>query len=210
MNKVYCPTPFLVEDANGIHPLDTKSLLLKRRVIWLDGQIEDETVDEVIRQLVLLSLESDEPVTLLVDSPGGSIKAGMKLLEVFRAAPCVIRTVALGHAASMAALILAGGTPGHRVITPSGRVMIHEPQLRGGLSASTTEIEKLAEEMREEREAANRLLSEFTGQELEKVREAASYDHWFNADDAVAFGLADHVVEGKTLFQYISGGKENV
>ena len=197
----------LVEDSNGIHQINSKSLLLKNRVIFLDEAITNDTVNEIIRQIVLLGLACHDPVTIIIDSPGGSLKAGFQLIDVVEASPCVFRTVALGSACSMGAVILAAGTPGYRAISARSRVMLHEPLISGSISVSTSQLESIANGLKESRETINKMLSKYTGQSLKAVRQATTYDHWFDADEAVAFGLVDAVATDADLFALISGGK---
>lgn len=203
-NNYYLPT-VMVEDANGIHTLSSKSLLLKKRVIYLDGPIEDDTVNEVIRVMLLMCMESHDPITLLIDSPGGSIKAGFALLDAMEAAPCTIKTVALGSASSMGAVLLAAGTSGHRYVSTRSKVMIHEPLLGCEVSGNTTQMESIVNNLKERRETINSMLCQYTGQNKEIMKEATSYDHFFTATEAVDFGLADKVL-GENLFAVIMGG----
>lgn len=197
----------LVEDSNGIHQINSKSILLKNRVIFLDETITGDVVNETIRQIILLGSTNHDPITIIVDSPGGSIQAGFQLIDVIEASPCVIRTVALGSACSMGAVILAAGTPGHRIISTRSKVMLHEPLISGSISVSTSQLESIANGLKENRETINKMLSKYTGQSMKAVRQATAYDHWFNADEAVAFGLVDAVATDADLFALISGGK---
>lgn len=207
MSSSYSKPAVLVEDSNGIHQIGSKSLLLKNRVIFLDEAITNDTVNETIRQIILLGSTSRDPITIIVDSPGGSIQAGFQLIDVIEASPCVIRTVALGSACSMGAVILAAGTPGHRAISARSRVMLHEPLISGSVSVSTSQLESIANGLKESRETINKMLSKYTGQSMKAVRQATAYDHWFDADEAVAFGLVDAVATDADLFALISGGK---
>lgn len=207
MSSSFYKPPVLVEDSNGIHQLDSKSLLLKNRVIFLDDTITADSVNETIRQIVLLSLQNHDPLTVIIDSPGGSIQAGFQLIDVMEASPCVIRTIALGSACSMGAVILAAGTPGHRSISARSKVMIHEPLITGGVGGSTSQIESIANNLKERRETINKMLCKYTGQSMEAMQQATSFDHWFDASEAVAFGLADNLATEANLFTLISGGK---
>lgn len=203
-NNYYFPT-VMVENSTGIHTLSSKSLLIKERVIYLDGPVEDNAVNEAIRIMLLLCKESQDPITLLIDSPGGSIKAGFALLDAMEAAPCVIKTIALGSASSMGAVLLAAGTPGHRYVSTRSKVMIHEPLLGCEVSGNTTQMESIVNNLKERRETINYMLCQYTGQNEETMKEATSYDHFFTATEAVEFGLADKVL-GKELFAVVMGG----
>ncbi len=205
MSNTYIPA-VLVEDANGIHPLSTKSLMLKKRVIFIDDQIISETVNETIRHILLMSMESDKPITLVIDSPGGSIQAGFQLIDVMEACPCVIRTVSLGCAASMSAVILAAGTKGHRYVSNRSKVMLHEPLLSGGVSGSTSTISSVADDLKATRDTINRMLCTYTNQSLKAMRKACAYDHYFSSTEALAFGLVDGIISDNDLFSIITGG----
>ncbi len=206
MNKPFFKPAILVEDANGIHPLQSRSLLLKHRVIFIDDKITSDTANEIVRQVLLLCMDSKDPITLLLDTPGGSIQAGFQLLDLLEACPCIVRTVALGCAASMGAVLLAAGTKGYRFISTRSRAMLHEPQLTGGVSGSTSHIETVSQQMKARREIINKLLCAYTEKDMKAVRKATSYEHYFSAQEAVAFGLADTVVTEKDLFYCILGG----
>ena len=199
----------LVEDSNGIHAISSKSLLLKRRIIHLEEDIAGAAVNEIIRQLILLGAQSGEPVTILIDTNGGSIQAGLQMIDVMEACPCIIRTIALGNACSMGAVILAAGTPGHRAISSRSKVLLHEPLIGVGVSGSASRMESIANDLKERRETINRMLAWYTGQDLATVQEATSYNHWFTADEARDFGLVDSVVADADLFAVISGGVNN-
>ena len=205
-NQFYMPS-VLVEDANGIHSLSTKSLLLKQRVIHLDCPITGDVVNEVIRTIFLLSMDNTSPITVIIDSPGGEIQAGLSLIDAFEACPCIVQTVTLGSACSMGAVLLGAGSPGHRFVSAKSKVMIHEPLLGQGVSGSTSQMESIVNNLKERRETINNLLCKYTGQDEETMREATSYDHYFSSEEAVSFGLADSVVEGKALFSAIMGGE---
>ena len=206
MKYLYSQPAVLVEDANGIHQLQSKSLLLKNRVIFVDDEICSDTANEIIRQILLMAAQSHDPITLVLDSPGGSTQAGLQLVDVMRSCPCVIRTIALGCAASMSAVLLAAGTKGNRFISPHSRVMLHEPLLAGGVSGSTTHIESVANDLKATRKIINDLLCQYTGQSTEVLRKATSYDHYFDAQEAVDFGLADAVIADGKLFGCLLGG----
>lgn len=205
-NSFFTPA-VLVEDSNGIHQLDSRSLLLKNRILCLDDAITSDSVNEIIRQIVLLSLENYNPLTIVIDSPGGSIQAGFQLVDVMEACPCTISTIALGSACSMGAVILAAGSPGHRFISARSKVLLHEPLVRGDIGGSTSQIESLASSLKEQRETINKLLCKYTNRSMEEMQKATSFDHWFDASEAVEFGLADGIANEEKLFTLISGGK---
>lgn len=207
MSNSYFKPAVLVEDSNGIHQIDSKSLMLKNRVIFLDETVTGDSVNETIRQIVLMGLSSQDPITIIIDSPGGSIQAGFQLIDVMEASPCVIRTIASGSACSMGAVILAAGTPGCRAISARSKVMIHEPLISGGVGGSTSQIESIANDLKERRETINKMLCKYTGQSMKAMKKATSFDHWYNASEALEFGLVDTIAMETDLFAMISGGK---
>jgi len=206
MSNSYFKPAVLVEDSNGIHQINSKSLLLKNRVIFLDETVTGDSVNETIRQIVLMGLSSKDPITIIIDSPGGSIQAGFQLIDVMEASPCVIRTIALGSACSMGAVILAAGTPGHRAISARSKVMIHEPLISGGVGGSTSQIESIANNLKERRETINKMLCKYTRQSMKVMKKATSFDHWYDANEALEFGLVDTIAAEADLFTMISGG----
>lgn len=132
----------LIEDSNGIHAIDSKSLLLKRRVIHLEEDITGETVNEIIRQMILLSTQNRDPFTILIDTNGGSIQAGFQLIDVMEVCPRAIRTIVC----SMGTVILAAGTPGHWAISSGSKVLLHEPLTGIGVSGSASRMESIAKQ----------------------------------------------------------------
>lgn len=209
MSHYFARPSILIEDSNGIHGIDSRSLLLKRRIIHLEEEIAGDTVNEIIRQMILLSTQSREPLTILIDTNGGSIQAGFQLIDVMEACPCTIRTIALGNACSMGAVILAAGTPGHRAISSRSKVLLHEPLIGVGVSGSASRMESIANNLKERRETINRMLAWYTGQSLDSVQVATSYEHWFTSEEAREFGIVDEVLADADLFKVISGGKQD-
>lgn len=207
MSNSFLYPAVLVEDSNGIHQISSKSLLLKNRVIFLDETVSSDSVHEAIRQIILMGLTSHDPITIIIDSPGGSIQAGFQLIDVMEASPCPIRTLALGNACSMGAVILAAGTPGYRAVSAHSKVMLHEPLVSSNMGGSTSQIETLANTLKAQRETINEMLCRYSGQSMEEMQKATSFNHWFDAHESVAFGLADCIATEATLFAMICGGK---
>lgn len=180
------------------------SVLLEKRIIVVNDEINKESANHVIEQLITLSL-SDEPVTMLIGSSGGSIQDGLSIIDVMEACPFEIRTVSLGTAASMAAILLSAGTKGKRYVTKHSRVMIHEPLILGGVGGSVSEIEALSKNMKNTKKIVNELLSEYTGKTIEEINEATSFDNFMTSEEAKEFGLVDEVVSGKELQKLLKG-----
>lgn len=205
MNNTY----FLERTTNGTNSITLKSKLLEKRIIFLDNQINTETVNTTIAQIALLAIEApDEPITILINCPGGSILEGLVLIDVMKACPCTIRTVSLGIAASMSAVILAAGTNGHRYISPSSQVMLHQPLIAGGTpGGSCSEIESVANSLMQTKKHLDQLLTNLTGKSLKTIKSLTSKDTYLNAEQACENGLVDKIADSKTLNALITGGK---
>ncbi len=198
---------YLQKTANGTNQITLKSKMLEKRIIFLDGEINSESVNKTITQMSLLCAEdSSKPITLLINSNGGSIRDGLVLIDVMRAMPFPIRTVSMGIAASMAAVILAAGTKGRRYITPSSYAMLHQPLISSGLPAgSCSEVEQIAKSLLDRRDQLNTLLSELTGKDISVISEVTSKDTYLSAEEAKSLGLVDVIANGTTLFKLIKG-----
>lgn len=204
MNDTY----YLERTTSGTQAVTLKSKLLEKRIIFLDSQINTETVNTTIAQLSLLAIENpDEPITILINSSGGSIQDGLVLIDVMQASPCTIRTVSLGIAASMAAVILAAGTKGHRYISRNSKVMLHQPLIAGGLpGGSCSEIESVANSLTQTKKHLDELLSNLTGKPTKTIRALTSKDTYLNAKEACEKGLIDIIADENTLSGLITGG----
>ena len=187
--------PTVIEDTYGgarMVDLEAKHFMAGR--LFLTGEITDETANNFVSELLYLS-EKNEPVDIYINSPGGSVNAGLVIYDALQACAekVEINLYCVGMAASMAAVILAGGVEGHRFILPHSRVMIHEPLISGGMGGSASSIKKTADSILESKALINGLLSLHTGKPVEEIDEATSCDNYMNADEAIAFGLADAV-----------------
>ena len=200
---------FLERTASGIDQISAESLLLEHRIIFLGEPIDQQSVNKVIQQLIILSGKSNQPVTLVIGSPGGDVQAGLALLDVMESTKAVINTVAVGLAASMSAVILAAGTPGHRYCTEHSRVMIHEPLLANGVTGSCSSIQETARHILERKALLNSLLSQFTKRSPEEIDNATAYDHYYTAQEAVEFGLVDHMACSDVLMNLLRGEIED-
>jgi ATP-dependent Clp protease protease subunit len=189
--------PMVIEKSQfGERAYDIYSRLLKERIIFLGGPIDDDTANLVIAQL--LFLESEDPkkdISLYINSPGGSVTATLAMLDTMNHIKPDIRTVCVGIAASGGAIILAGGTKGKRCALPNAEVMIHQPW--GGAQGQVTDIEITAKHLLATRDRLNRLLSKATGQNLEKIERDVERDYFMGADEAKKYGLIDEVIKGK-------------
>ena len=191
--------PMVVEQtAKGERSYDIFSRLLKERVIFLTGQVEDQMANLIVAQLLFLESESpDKDIFIYINSPGGSVTAGMAIYDTMKFIKPNISTVCIGQAASMGAFLLSGGTKGKRYCLPNARVMIHQPL--GGFQGQASDFEIHAKEILSIKEKLNRLLAEHTGQEFDKVANDTDRDNFLSADDAVEYGLVDSVLTSRDI-----------
>ena len=187
--------PIVVEQtARGERAYDIYSRLLKERVVFAVGPVEDYMANVIVAQM--LFLESDNPdkdIHLYINSPGGIVSAGLAIYDTMQFVKPDVSTICLGQAASMGALLLAGGTKGKRYALPHSRMMIHQPL--GGFQGQASDIDIHAREVLTLRERLNKLLAKHTGQPIEKIQLDTDRDNFMGGDAAVAYGLIDHVLE---------------
>ncbi|MBQ6807969.1 MAG: ATP-dependent Clp endopeptidase proteolytic subunit ClpP [Firmicutes bacterium] len=186
--------PMVVEQTNrGERSYDIYSRLLKDRVIFLGGEINDQVADLVIAQLLFLEAEDpDKDIRLYINSPGGSVSAGMAIYDTMQYLSCDVSTICVGMAASMGAFLLAAGEKGKRFALPNSEIMIHQPL--GGTHGQASDIEIHAKHILKTREKLNRILSERTGQPLERIDQDTDRDYFMSAEEAKAYGLVDDVI----------------
>ena len=187
--------PIVVEQtAKGERSYDIYSRLLKERVIFLTGQVEDYMANLVVAQLLFLESENPEKdIYLYINSPGGSVTAGMSIYDTMQFIKPDVSTVCMGQACSMGAFLLAAGAKGKRFALPNSRIMIHQPL--GGAQGQATDIEIHAREILRLRADLNRILSERTGQPLDKIERDTERDYFMSAPDAAEYGLIDRVID---------------
>jgi ATP-dependent Clp protease protease subunit len=187
--------PIVVEQSGrGERSYDIYSRLLKDRIVFIGGEIEDAMANTIIAQLLFLQNENaDADISMYINSPGGLITSGLAVYDVMQFVGCGVQTYCLGQAASMAAVLLAGGTKGKRFVLPNSRILIHQPM--GGARGTATDISIQAEEILRLRARLNQILAHHTGQKLEKIEEDVDRDRFLGADEAVAYGLADQIIQ---------------
>lgn len=183
-----------VESHNGVREVSIYTKHLANRRIFLSGEIRQEMANDIAAQLLYLEAESDEPIFLYINSNGGEINAGLYLYDVLQAMKAPVYTYCTGIAASMAAVLLAGGQPGRRLILPHSKTMIHEPLLTGGVGGSATSIRNISDSILETKRIVNSILAKHTGKSLKEIDKATAFDNYMNAEKSVAFGLCDRVV----------------
>jgi ATP-dependent Clp protease protease subunit len=186
--------PMVIEQTSrGERSFDIYSRLLKERVIFIVGPIEDHMANLVVAQLLFLESENpDKDVHLYINSPGGSVTAGLSIYDTMRFIKPDVSTMCIGQAASMGAFLLSGGTKGKRYILPNARTMIHQPS--GGAQGQATDIEIQAKEILFLRERLNSLLAEHTGQSMEVIERDTERDRFMSAEQSVEYGLVDEVI----------------
>lgn len=189
--------PYVVEQTSrGERSYDIYSRLLKERIIFLDTEVNDASASVIVAQMLFLEAEDPEKdIQFYINSPGGSISAGMAIYDTMNYIKCDVATMCMGMAASMGAFLLAGGTKGKRFALPNAEIMIHQPS--GGAQGQATEIEINAKHILRIRERMNRLMAENTGQPYEVVAADTERDNWKTAEEAMAYGLIDQVVTSR-------------
>jgi ATP-dependent Clp protease protease subunit len=187
--------PMVVEQtARGERSFDIYSRLLNDRVVFLGGQVDEETANLIVAQLVHLeSDDSNKDIHLYINSPGGSIYAGLAIYDAMQFIAPDVQTICYGVAMSMGSLLLAGGAPGKRMALPDSRILIHQPS--GGFEGQSTDIEIHAREILALRARVDEIYAQHTGQEIERVHADMDRDRFFSASEAVAYGLVDRVIE---------------
>ena len=189
--------PMVIEQTSrGERAYDIYSRLLKDRIIFLGTPIDDIVANTVIAQL--LFLEADDPdkdIFIYINSPGGIVTAGLAIYDTMNYIKSPVSTICIGQAASMGALLLASGAKGKRFSLPHARIMIHQPM--GGFQGQATDIEIHAKEMLKMKDTLNRILSNHTGQPIEKIHEDTDRDYFMSGDDAKAYGIVDEVIAKK-------------
>ena len=186
--------PYVVESTNrGERSYDIYSRLLKDRIIFLGGEIDDDVANSVVAQMLFLEMEDpDADIMLYINSPGGSISAGMAIYDTMRYLKCEVATVCIGLAASMGAFLLAAGAKGKRKALPHSEIMIHQPL--GGARGQATDIQIQAEQILRIKKLMNDLLAQNTSQPLEKIEKDVERDHFLTAEEALEYGLIDEII----------------
>ncbi len=190
--------PTVIETSSrGERAYDIYSRLLKERIVFLGDEVNDVTASLVIAQLLFLESEdSTKDISLYINSPGGSVSAGWGIYDTMNYIKCDVSTICVGMAASMGAFLLAGGTKGKRYALPNSEIMIHQPL--GGAQGQATDIQITAEHIIRTKERLNRILAEDTGKSLEEIARDTERDNWMTADEALEYGLIDHVVKNRS------------
>ena len=189
-----CLIPMVVEKSGaGERAYDFYSRLLKDRIVFVGGEIDDDTANAVVAQLLFLQAQDPEKeVSMYINSPGGSVTAGLAILDTMKMVKCPVATYCVGQAASMGAILLASGEKGRRYALPHARIMVHQPW--GGAQGKASDIEITAREILRLKEMLNGILAEAAGKTLEAVTNDTDRDHFMSADEAKAWGIVDKVL----------------
>ncbi len=188
--------PYVVEQTSrGERQFDIFSRLLTDRIVMLSDTVSDATASLVVAQLLFLEGQDPEKdISLYINSPGGSITAGMAIYDTMNYIKCDVSTICIGMAASMGAFLLSSGAKGKRIALPNSEILIHQPLISGGLSGQCTEIKIHSDHMLRTRERMNKILSENTGKDIETINRDTERDNYMTAEEALEYGLVDKVI----------------
>ncbi len=196
------------QTARGERAYDIYSRLLKERVVFIVGPVEDHMANLVVAQLLYLESENpDKDIHLYINSPGGVVTAGLSIYDTIQFVNCDVSTICVGQAASMGALLLAGGTTGKRFALPHSRIMVHQPS--AGYQGQATDIEIHTKEVLDMKARLNEIMAKHTGQKVEKVREDLERDNFMSSEEAVTYGLIDTVLERRLELGTPRGGDDD-
>ncbi len=200
-NNYLVPT-VIEQSGRGERAFDIYSRLLKERIIFLVGPVNDQTANLVVAQLLFLESENpDKDIFLYINSPGGSVSAGMSIYDTMNFIKPDVSTLCLGQAASMGAFLLSAGAKGKRFALPNSRVMIHQPLISGGLGGQASDIEIHAKELLKLKVKLNQLLAEHCGRTLDELERDTDRDNFMSAEEAQAYGLIDQVLSSRSDFK---------
>ena len=195
MNNSNYLIPYVIErSGSGERSYDIYSRLLKDRIVFLSGQVEDEMANAVVAQLLVLEMDNpDADISLYINSPGGSVTAGMAIYDTMQYIKAPVRTVCVGLAASMGAFLLMAGEKGKRMALPNAEVMIHQPS--GGAQGQATDVSIRAEWLIRTKKKMNQMMADMTGQSVEKVSADAERDYFMSAQEAMNYGIVDQIFD---------------
>lgn len=193
----YIPIPYVIEqNSRGERSYDIYSRLLVDRIVFLNGQVSDDSASALIAQLLFLeSQDPDKDISFYINSPGGSVTAGMAIYDTMNYIKCDVSTICVGMAASMGSFLLSAGTKGKRLSLPNSLILIHQPL--GGTQGQASDIKIYTDYMIKTKEKLNRILSENTGKPLSQVEKDTDRDNYMSAQEALDYGLIDKVIAGR-------------
>ena len=190
----YVLPSFIEQSAQGTKETNPYSKLFEERIIFLGTQVDDTSANDIMAQLLVLeSQDPDRDITMYINSPGGSVTAGMAIYDTMKYSPCDIATYGMGLAASMGQFLLSGGTKGKRYALPHARIMMHQPS--AGVGGTAADIAIQAEQFAQTKREMAELIAEHTGQTFEQITKDSDRDRWMTAQQAKEYGIVDHVIE---------------
>lgn len=183
----------IVKSSNGINLVPIETRLLSERKIFLEGEINSDRAISFAKQFMMLCSEDNEkPITVLINSNGGEVNAGLAIYDVIQSADAPVKLVCIGKAYSMAALIFASGK--ERCMLQNSKLMLHEPLISNGVGGNTSSIKSISDSLIETRDKLNNILAKHTNHTLEEIEKETRYDHYFSAEDSIDFGLCDKII----------------
>ena len=186
----------IIEGANGAREVSIETDLLMQRKIFITGKIDANKANDFLSKLLFLkSTNPEDLITIYINSPGGEVNAGLMIYDLIQSCQSPLEIICTGIAASMAALLVAGGQKGRRYILKHSKMMIHEPLISSGIGGSATSIKNISDSILDTRRITNSILAKHTGKSLKEIDKATSFDNYFAADEAVKFGLCDSIIE---------------
>ena len=191
----------LVKSSSGITQVSADSKLLSQRKVFIEGEISSESACEFIKKILILNEEdTDKPIEVLINSPGGEINSGMAIYDVIQASKAPIRMFCIGRAYSMGAVLFSSGNHG-RYMLPHSELMLHEPLLGNRVSGNSSSIQSISESLLETKRRMNQILARHTGKSEEEVEKATSYDHYYSPEESREFGLCDEIVDFNKIME---------
>lgn len=191
----------LVKSSSGITQVSADSKLLSQRKVFIEGEISSESACEFIKKILILNEEdTDKPIDVLINSPGGEINSGMAIYDVIQASKAQIRMFCIGRAYSMGAVLFSSGNHG-RYMLPHSELMLHEPLLGNRVSGNSSSIQSISESLLETKRRMNQILARHTGKSEEEVEKATSYDHYYSPEESREFGLCDEIVDFNKIME---------
>ena len=191
----------LVKSSSGITQVSADSKLLSQRKVFIEGEFSSESACEFIKKILILNEEdTDKPIDVLINSPGGEINSGMAIYDVIQASKAPIRMFCIGRAYSMGAVLFSSGNHG-RYMLPHSELMLHEPLLGNRVSGNSSSIQSISESLLETKRRMNQILARHTGKSEEEVEKATSYDHYYSPEESREFGLCDEIVDFNKIME---------
>jgi ATP-dependent Clp protease protease subunit len=185
----------LMRDSKGVNQISIDAAITEKRMIFLSGEINEKAAEAMVKQLMFFSMSNTEmPVKLFITTDGGEINSGMVIYDAIQSSPVPVEVYCVGKAYSMGAVLLACGKKGKRYLLPHSRVMIHEPLIPYGVGGKTSSIQTISESLLKAKRSMEEILAKHTGKTADEIAEATKTDHYFSAEEAIEFGLADGIM----------------